>query len=437
MTTLHMGSKLWVVLNSKRVVEEIIAKRGALTHQRPYMPIASGLVSRDKRLVLQPTAQWTESRRLTHYLLSGSTLKTYGEWQEIESVRLLASYLYRPHQWYAHHYRYTASILHRIILGKELEKSTPQLDDLRSVTVGFIRSINASLIDFFPRLANLPKAFQPWHKHWSDMGVYHREVLQTWWRPVKQAIAEGTAPPSFVRDVLLHEGSKYQGTDEEAMYVATSVIAAGGDNPRMALNVFVMSAICHPVALAKAREEVDKVCGGNGERLPVLDDMAAMSYVCALLKEVLRWRPTVPIVPQHQLIQDLEFEGYFFPAGTNFVINTVAVTKDYDDPEAFKPERWLDGNEGNITHGLWTFGGGRRICVGYRLGQNELFLAFARLLYCFDFMAAGPYDSARLRHGASGEPFPVQITVRSKEHERSIIQEADRSGVLESGKMEF
>ena len=47
MTTLHLGSKGWV-LNSDRV-----------TSERPF-PIASGLVSRDKRTVLCQTAQWAE-----------------------------------------------------------------------------------------------------------------------------------------------------------------------------------------------------------------------------------------------------------------------------------------------------------------------------------------------------------------------------------------
>ena len=145
--------------------------------------------------------------------------------------------------------------------------------------------------------------------------------------PVKQAIARGTAPPSFVRDVLLNEDTRYSGTDEEAMYLATSILSAGSDNPRMAMNCFVMSALCYPEVLRKAREEVDGICG-HATRLPEINDMVTMPYVCALGKEVVRWPPTVPIIPQHQLTQDLEFEGYFFPAGTEFLINGISLGKD-------------------------------------------------------------------------------------------------------------
>ena len=41
-TTLRLGSKTWVLLNSDRVISEIIAKRGAITSERPFLPIATG-----------------------------------------------------------------------------------------------------------------------------------------------------------------------------------------------------------------------------------------------------------------------------------------------------------------------------------------------------------------------------------------------------------
>lgn len=382
-----MGSIIWVLLNSSRTAAEIIGKRGNVTSERPYLPIASGLVSRGRRTVLRQTAQWTEGRRVMHHLLNGSALKTYGKWAEIESVHLLAEYCYRPQRWYSHHYRYSLSIAHRIVLGERLLKSTPELDNFRRVTIEFICSINASIIDFFPQLVKLPKAFQPWRRHWEKMGQSHYNVFQDWWKPVKEAIKNGTAPPSFVRDALLHEDTKYTGNDEEAMYLATSVVAAGSDNSRMTLNTFVMSALCHPGMMQKARDEVDKACGSNASRLPMLDDMTAMPYVCAMVKEVLRWRPVVPLIIQHQSTQEIDFEGYLFPKGTNFLINSYALNQEFDEPNDFNPDRWLNGNESSITNGLWQFGGGRRICVGYKIAQQELFIAFARLLYCFDYAA--------------------------------------------------
>lgn len=66
-----------------------------------------------------------------------------------------------------------------------------------------------------------------------------------------------------------------------------------------------------------------------------------------------------------------------------------------EDPEAFRPERWIDekGGEASVTEGLWQFGGGRRVCVDYRVVQMELFVVVARLVAGFDFVANDPYDS--------------------------------------------
>ncbi|KAL2055040.1 hypothetical protein ABVK25_004862 [Lepraria finkii] len=101
------------------------------------------------------------------------------------------------------------------------------------------------------------------------------------------------------------------------------------------------------------------------------------------------------------------------------------------------PERWLDGNESNIGAGLWIFGGGRRICVGYKLAQTQLFIAFSRRAYCFDYAATGEYDNLRLQHHVTTEPFPIRATIRSKEHERLIIDEATHFGCLEAAKIPF
>jgi len=390
MTTLQLGSKTWVLLNSNRVASEIIAKHSNITHQRPYMPIASGLVSRDKRTVLRQTASWTEGRRVMHQLLSGHALKTYGHWQEQESVRLLFDYLSEPSKWYSHHYRYTNSVMYRIVFGEGLTYSTTKLDEFQRVTVEFIRSINASPVDFFPTIARLvPSFLQPWRRNWQRMGEDHYRVFRSWWDPVREAVDNGTAPPSFVRDTLASPDTRYTGSDEDAMYLATSIISAGSDNTRMTLNTFVMAMLTHPAAFERARTELDSVCGDAG-RLPSLADMCALPYICGVIKEVLRWRPTVPIIPPHELTEDMDFEGYSFPRGTCFVINSIAVCAECDKSDEFKPERWLqDGQQENITHDLWQFGGGRRICVGYKLAQQELFVAVARLIYCFDYVTVG------------------------------------------------
>lgn len=391
MTTLHLGSKTWILLNSSRVVKEIIAKRSSVTNTRSPMPVSSGVISRDGRSLVLPQEPWAERRRVMHSLLSGSALKQYGEWQELESTQMMAEYVFKPSSWYRHHYRYANSVVHRIVLGERLTKSTQELADLQNCVAVFVGSIGSSMIDWFPKLANLPSFF--WRPHWQAQADWNYRVYRSWWDPVRKAVDNGSAPPSFVRDVLLHEDTKYKGSDQDCMYLAMQLIEAGSDTTREALNIMVMASLEYPEPFRKARAEVDKVCGVDSDaRLPVLEDMENLRYICAMAKEVLRWRPIFSLTPDHTSTQDIEFEGYRFPAGTGFTINEMAVCTECPNPEAFQPERWLDGHEIDIAHDMWQFGGGRRICVGYRLAQKSLFINIARLVQCIDFKAVRTYS---------------------------------------------
>ncbi|KAI4144383.1 MAG: hypothetical protein LQ340_006671, partial [Diploschistes diacapsis] len=154
---------------------------------------------------------------------------------------------------------------------------------------------------------------------------------------------------------------KYSKDEKEAMYLVTAIIAGGRDK--------------NDHDIPKAREELDNVCGADAERLPRLDDIRHLPYISATIKERLRWRPVLPLIPQHRLTEDLEFEGRYFPAGPDFVINSLAVNAECEELAILKPERWMDERVFNVVSGLWQFGGGRRVCVGYAMAHQELFLA--------------------------------------------------------------
>ncbi|TRX88463.1 hypothetical protein FHL15_010653 [Xylaria flabelliformis] len=430
MTTLSMGTRTWVLLNSQRALNEIIAKRAKITHERPYFPVAGGLVSKDYRLFLQKTEQWREGRRLLHQLMTGEGSKFHSSLAEESSLGLLETYLDEPNAWYAHNYRFAISIMYRIVTNTSLRKTRGELEDLQRVTSTFLTSINSSFVDFYPQISFLPKCLQFWRTRWESMGNFHYRVFRHWWSELKGAqIPES----SFVRKTMLGE---YKGSDDQAMYITLFILTAGSDNPRMTLNGFIMACLAWPEPIRRMRLELDSLCGADAYRLPCMDDLASAPYSSAVVKEVLRWRPTVPLIPQRVLVEDLEFEGYKFPRGTEFLVNTIAVCANgFHKADSFKPERWLDDKEGKqddsrsnsrIEQNLWqfAFNAGRRSCVGYKLAQKELFIAFSRLAYCFDFSPAGEFNDKELNAFVPGQPFPVRITARSPAHERLIRTEA-------------
>lgn len=389
MVTTHLGSKLWIVLNSNRLAHELYARRGSVTNDRPPMPMVNELVSQGRRSVLLPIDGWTERRRVMHQLLSGTAMIKYAEYQKEESVVLLAGYLQNPQEWYAHNFRYASTVIYRITFGeKPSDTKDETMTDVTKAQFAFLLNLPPyNLWDSFPGLAKLPKFLQWWRGKYEALGNFTHDAYAAYYFPLKKKILEGKAPQSFARDVLLGE-AKFKGSDTDKMFLTMQLVEAGSDTTRLSINIGILAAIKNPEKFLKARADLDRVCGANAERLPDFGDEDNLPYVNAFAKELLRWRRIFVWTPEHTLTENLEFEGYYFPKGTSFVINHASISENsqyFEDPLSFKPERWLDGNETDLAAGSWQFGGGRRLCVGYKLAQKSIFLTLSRLFYCFDF----------------------------------------------------
>ena len=83
----------------------------------------------------------------------------------------------------------------------------------------------------------------------------------------------------------------------------------------------------------RAQLELDSVLGKDFQRLPTFSDRASLPYVSAIVLEVLRWNPAVPLGESlaytriyrdqnmnlglaHKLTQDDIYEGYHLRKGT-------------------------------------------------------------------------------------------------------------------------
>ena len=121
----------------------------------------------------------------------------------------------------------------------------------------------------------------------------------------------------------------------------------------------MLAMILHPETQEKGKAELDCVIGPN--RLPTINDWDDLPYVTSIVREVIRWHPSVPLcklsgcnallscvstsgVPVFRNpIEDDVYNGYFIPKGTPVVGNIWAVNMDprrYADPEKFDPGRF-------------------------------------------------------------------------------------------------
>lgn len=94
----------------------------------------------------------------------------------------------------------------------------------------------------------------------------------------------------------------------------------------------------YPTVQEKARAEVDRILGTD--RLPTIEDWDRMPYMAAVVREVLRWHPVIPLreffsitvdtivslygvedtVTRNPIKDDI-YNGYFIPKDRMIIVN--------------------------------------------------------------------------------------------------------------------
>ena len=77
--------------------------------------------------------------------------------------------------------------------------------------------------------------------------------------------------------------------------------------------------VLHPDEQKKAQAELDRVVGTD--RLPEFSDEDSLPYICALIKELLRWRSVVPLGIPHRSVEEDQYRGYRIPKGSIVIAN--------------------------------------------------------------------------------------------------------------------
>ena len=151
-------------------------------------------------------------------------------------------------------------------------------------------------------------------------------------------------------------------TDAELRDELFTMLAAGHETTATGLAFALELLMRNPAALARLRETV---AAG--------DD----TYAAAAGKETLRMRPVIDAA-ERTLTKPREICGWEIPAGVR-VYPAIALVHHrpdlYPDPDAFRPERFLD--DGAESYAWLPFGGGIRRCIGASLAQVEMTDALA------------------------------------------------------------
>lgn len=135
-----------------------------------------------------------------------------------------------------------------------------------------------------------------------------------------------------------------------------------------------------PDILAKIREEQLRVRDGDPHKPVTMEMIEEMTYTDMVIKETLRYRPPVLMVPYVVKEKFPVTPNYTAPKGSMLIPTLYPSLHDpevYEDPDEFIPERWVPGSKASEGKKNWlVFGCGPHIC----LGRTYVMITFAALI---------------------------------------------------------
>lgn len=141
----------------------------------------------------------------------------------------------------------------------------------------------------------------------------------------------------------------------------------------------------NPSAEARLHEELHGVLGG---RVPGPSDLERLPYLQAVVNESLRLYSPAAVMSRLSTAP-FSLGGYDFPAGTTAIMSQWVMHRDprfFDDPLAFRPERWLNGLENRLPKGAYfPFGDGPRRCIGQGFALLDTYLVLGVMAQKFRF----------------------------------------------------
>ncbi|MCP3982054.1 MAG: cytochrome P450 [bacterium] len=190
-------------------------------------------------------------------------------------------------------------------------------------------------------------------------------------------------------------------SDEELRGEMLTLVVAGHETTATALAWVLYRLARHEDVRRRALEELDAVAGGE----PVgPEHVRRLAYLAATIKETLRLNPVIPIVVR-RLTADATLGALSLPRGAG-VAPCIWLTQRrpdvWGDPEAFRPERFLEGAV-RSWH-FFPFGGGNRTCIGMAFAQFEMTVVAARILQRMRIRLPQGYDGKVVRRSVTFAP---------------------------------
>nr|BED43012.1 cytochrome P450 monooxygenase [Trametes versicolor] len=388
-----------LAINDTSMAQELLEKRSANTCSRPSSVVIP-LVGNDVSFSIMPYGQWwRDHRRAFWQVFHPGAMRGYRDTVRAFLHEFMRNTVSSPEGVEQYLYGMFAAIILKVLYGLDADEEGGELIDKIHESISCTTSVMISkhAVDIFPALRHVPAwvpgaGFQRAFAECKAAVEYARDMpfakMQTFLSEGKLGGTSSALAALLARIDDTVDSAERAYAEDTVKNVGLTTFEAGPDTSFSILQAVFLAMSLYPEVLKKAQAELDAVVGPH--RLPDFEDREALVYVNAIIKEALRWHVVTPLSVPHCTLEDDVFNGYFIPAGTTILPNVWAMLHDpavYEDPEEFRPERFLrDGVPDPTVRDpyLFVFGYGRRICPGRHFADDLLYITIATVLHVFD-----------------------------------------------------
>ncbi len=342
--------------------------------------------------------RWTRQRKLVMAAFNATHVRSFHDTVARITDRLLrhwraAAKRGEPLDAVAELMRYTVDVTTSVAFGQDMNTIEQGEGELQQRLALYFGTLNRRLRMPFPywRYVKLPSD-RAMERARAEIEKVVFGIIREARATLEREPARAESPRNLLEAMLVaHDADDPRArlTDQEIYGNVLTLLLAGEDTTALTMAWMLYFLATHPEVARKLREEVDAQLG-DAELPRSAEDVHALEYASAVVKETLRLKGAAPLM-FYEPLADTVIGDIAVPAGTLIVTLTRAAAnteEHFSNPQAFVPERWLDGQAGrpaqHDARAAMPFGSGPRICPGRALALLECSMVAAMVVRHFD-----------------------------------------------------
>ncbi|XP_078438021.1 cytochrome P450 89A2-like [Wolffia australiana] len=395
--TVKIGSLRIVLVSDRHVTHKMLVQGGTDFAGRPPVGPALSLLSGNQFTIngLSYGPHWRALRRnLSSEILNPATIRVFAP-----ARRWVLADLLQKLKLHAHCGRLITlvpifqnamfSLLAFMCFGDKLdEKTVMEIEAIQREILLYVEKL--TVFAFLPKYGKF-LLYNRWKKI-KELRARQKQVFLPLIRSRREK-REKTFEICYLDTLFEVQVPKEEGSrkleDDEIISLCSEFINGGTDTTVTSLE-WIMACLVN-------NSEVQRKLAKGMKEYTVIEEeeLGKMSYLRAVVMEGLRRHPPGHFLLSHAAMEETDVEGYKIPKGwaVNFMVTEMNWSDElWREPLEFRPERFLEGGEGESVDltgtkeiKMLTFGAGRRICPGLGLAMLHLGFFIGNLIKEFEW----------------------------------------------------